>query len=446
MIEANKRKKGITQGIRALWRVWTLSNGSVLLLILLSPFLPNIYMPLIALAELGVIHFIIRRNRHLRAPFCYRIPYIFAWTVFWTAFVMVLYNLFLSSHFSTEWNGQPMNPDLPIIVVLIVAPVGFLYSLWYMIRGSKSSFCRDCEARSGMSEERGFLGKIYSEEADYQTKWLVVQWGALTVIDWIYYFSFYINTNINTPDMFMFVWLPMIVLLISVIYMGVRYVMLWSYYCNDENFDKADILGKSKIRFIVICDNKVWLNIPKPEDLDINPDNQLKIDTPVKLTVKFKTNITTFEASERFHTITGVKCPEIKKLYVNSDRRMVSNISHFAVFFDSPDALKGALVSGEWFTLAEIQMMHKAGLLASLFESEMYRIHTIAMAWKTYTKEGERRYAIKHYQPTFRLSDLPQWKVDFSDPTWLFVADNNQDKPFFRLRRLWRKYITGMGI
>ena len=442
----DKRRRGITQGINALWRTWALSNGAVMVIICLSLFIPKVYPPLIALAEIGVMHYLIRRNRNLRAPLCYRVPYLIMWILFWSTVAIILYNIFVPGYFNTEWNGQPINPQLPIIAILLIAPIGFFVSTWFLIRGTKSAFCVDCEIRTGMSEERGFLGNIYSKEAEYQTRWLVVMWGLLTIIEWTYYFCLFINTNLNTPDKFFFVWLPIMLCVISIIYMGVRYTMLWSYYCNDHNLSRVDVIGQSQIRFIVICDNKVWLHIPVPEELDADPNATMKIDTPVKTVMRYHTNISTFEARERFRMVTGVNCPEIKKLFVNSDKRTASNISHFAVFFDSVKPLENALVTGEWFSLGEVQTLHKAGLLASLFESEIYRLHTVAMAWKTYTREGKRRYAVKHYKPTFRLSDIPAWDVDFADPTWMFVARNNEDTPFYHLRRFWNKYITGIGI
>ena len=65
------------------------------------------------------------------------------------------------------------------------------------------------------------------------------------------------------------------------------------------------------------------------------------------------------------------------------------------------------------------------------------------MAWKTYDRQGRRLYPIKHYRPTFRLRDLKDWDVDYSDLSWMSIAENNQDRPFFHTRRLWRK-ITGL--
>ena len=42
-----------------------------------------------------------------------------------------------------------------------------------------------------------------------------------------------------------------------------------------------------------------------------------------------------------------------------------------------------------------------------------------------------------------RLDDID---VDFNDPVWLMIADDNEDRPFFQLRKLWRKYVSGENI
>ena len=41
------------------------------------------------------------------------------------------------------------------------------------------------------------------------------------------------------------------------------------------------------------------------------------------------------------------------------------------------------------------------------------------------------------------LRDLPKWQVDYDDQTWFDVAHNNEDRPFFRLRRIWGR-LTGI--
>ena len=64
------------------------------------------------------------------------------------------------------------------------------------------------------------------------------------------------------------------------------------------------------------------------------------------------------------------------------------------------------------------------------------------MAWKTYDRNGRRLYPIRHYRPTFRLRDLREWTVDYDDQSWFDIAQNNEDRRFFRLRNFWNN-ITG---
>lgn len=59
------------------------------------------------------------------------------------------------------------------------------------------------------------------------------------------------------------------------------------------------------------------------------------------------------------------------------------------------------------------------------------RLYTIAMARKTYDKNGKRLYKVKHYTPSFKLRDLGLLDVDYNDPEWLLVSKNNEDQPFF---------------
>ncbi len=36
--------------------------------------------------------------------------------------------------------------------------------------------------------------------------------------------------------------------------------------------------------------------------------------------------------------------------------------------------------------------------------------------------------------------------VDYNDPEWLLVAKNNEDRPFFKLKKFFRKYFKGYEI
>ena len=73
------------------------------------------------------------------------------------------------------------------------------------------------------------------------------------------------------------------------------------------------------------------------------------------------------------------------------------------------------------------------------FVAEIQRIYRIAMAWKTYDRNGRRLYKIKHYRPTFHLRDLKNWEVDYNDHQWLKVARHNEDEFWYPLRRLFMR-------
>ena len=76
--------------------------------------------------------------------------------------------------------------------------------------------------------------------------------------------------------------------------------------------------------------------------------------------------------------------------------------------------------------------------------SEINRIYTVAMTSKRYDREGNRLYKTKDYTPTFSLSEIKNWNLDFNDRAWLYVALNNADRPFFKIRRFWRKHVSGI--
>ena len=57
----------------------------------------------------------------------------------------------------------------------------------------------------------------------------------LSVVDWGYYLVHYVNVNLNRADLFFFLWLPLAMYVLSLIYLGGRYYSMWIYYCqNDE--------------------------------------------------------------------------------------------------------------------------------------------------------------------------------------------------------------------
>jgi hypothetical protein len=96
------------------------------------------------------------------------------------------------------------------------------------------------------------------------------------------------------------------------------------------------------------------------------------------------------------------------------------------------------------FPLSKIKELIADNKVSEIFKSEIERIYKMSMAWKTYDIKGEKIYNIRNYKPTFRVCDIKDWDVDYNDISWLFVSGNNADRPFFKIRKFWYKYICGI--
>lgn len=444
MNDFDLRKKVLTQGIRSLWLNWSLPTATIAASILVAPYLSKTVLPVFIFIEVFVLFRLIRDNRKRQAPYCFKIPYICALVMFWVATLMVVFNLLKFLHAENGLNGQPFNPSMPFFPVLLITPIGTIISAWYLSK-KKRSFCRDCEARTGNSVERSFVSKIYTQEANYQNMFLFMMFIGIGVVEWAYYFIFYINININQTDRFFYIWLPTALYVLSLIYMGFRYYFLWSYYISHDPTEAKDDWGFTRLRYLIVCEDRVLLNVPANNQENVGLDDYY-VDTPAKTSFSYRSHVNTIEAGEYFRLVTGIRGADIRFLYFSSDKRTFSNIFHFAAFINDFDAVKNSIITGEWLTVGDIQELHRMGLLSNYIEAEIDRIYKVVMAWKTYTPEGKRLYAIKHYRPTFRLSDMRNWEVDYNDPKWLYVSMFNEDKPFFKLRKLWNRYISGIGI
>ena len=128
----------------------------------------------------------------------------------------------------------------------------------------------------------------------------------------------------------------------------------------------------------------------------------------------------------------------LRFLYQNGAYAHGANVLHYAVFLPEDSAV---LPKAMRCSFDDIQRLLMADRLSPYITNELYRIHNITMAWKTYDRRGRRLYPIRHYKPTFRLRDLKDWDVDYNDIVWLRVAGNNEDKPLYHVRRFINRYL-----
>ncbi len=442
----NERRIANTEGIYSLWLNWAISIGALVAVPILSLYMSNFWLPLSTLLIESLLYFVIRFNSISKVPTCMRLPYLAMLTLFWSSLMMSIINImFLQPDIAKIfWNNQQNNVIL-YIAILIISPIMVIVAMYNLRLGNNSSICVDCQAHNGVVSERGFLGSLYSQEGYYLTKLFLIFGFILSIISWLYYIIFYINTNINDIDRFVFVWLFVIFYVVSLIYLILRYFTLWLYYCQTIDGQSLRYNSSSYIRFIIMCGDYIFLNTPDANKDDITIDDN-RIDTPARLYIQYKEQITNQDASMYFNEMSGISNADIRFLYENTNFNTECNIFHYAYIVDDFEVINQSRLVGDWYTLPQIKKLVSENRLSIKFVSELERLYKVVISWKSYDKRGYRLYNIKNYKPTFRLCDFKNWNVDFNDISWLFVSSNNEDRLFFRIRKFWNKYICGVCI
>lgn len=427
----------------SMWLNWLYSAGSLIVALMLSKgFNPMLYSVAILLLSL-FNYLIVRRSRFSNNAVCSVTPFYMSKALFYSALVMIFINMMHRYHYIdlVFADTRLVNPDIPFIPVMILFPITSLM-MWIVLKYGKSlAFCRDCRRTHGETGERGFLGDFYSKEGVFQTIFMFRITLIGSIIAYTYYFFFYINVNINAPDYFFFVLAPVLVLVFSIVYVAIRYLGVWNYFKLNFGSDSSLMGRTTKVRYVIICGDKVLINIP-----ELLPDTEvedMRADTPVTLTVRRKENVTRDMAESYFTHITNIGDFSMRFLYATNSGNADFSVYHYLVTLTSEEIPVTARLKGDWITFEELSALLNAQALTPMFSTEIIRLYRITMTWKTYDVNGDRRYKIKNYRPKFRLSDLSNEDVDFNDIRWLYIADNNADKPFFRLRRFWSRNISG---
>lgn len=424
-----------------MWSNWSVAVGLIILPIILTPVVSPALLPVIPLLSAGVLTLLDRRNRAMQSPTCFRIPHLVQGILVVSSIVMFA-EYFIKMH--SDINGligQPVNKTTPLLPVLDLAPVAAVMCLLSMMHLHNPGSCGSYKKRFGESIDRGLIGMLYNRESKVQIKLLFFVSLILAISSWTYYIFGYITVNISKSDNYLFILCPLLCYVLSLIYFGMRYYTLWVYYCQNNATAKVIESQGTTIRYIVVCDDKLLLSIPTPTG-DIIFSDDMKIDVPMKVSLPFREKVTAHEAHQYFIDASELQEADTRQIFTTCDPGMFKNVFHYVAFVKDADKAADTL-KGRWFTLAETNEMIREGMVTMTLASELSRIYTITMAWKTYDKCGNRLYEIKHYRPTFRLKDMHKWNVDYNDSNWLIVSEINEDKPFFRLRRFWHRITKG---
>lgn len=214
------------------------------------------------------------------------------------------------------------------------------------------------------------LGHLLRSESSYQVRSLFYLGTFFLVVDWIYFLFFFIDVNLNTPDLFMFTILPVLTLVLSVIYMARRYVGLWNTYMSYHQARGSNSNGVS-LRFMVISDGEMLLYD--------NPETGL-LDTPAEIFLANVPKVTESEARRRFESLSGIKDFNIRYVYRSSGCNEPISVSHYFVFAKKRSEVDRSPLQGEWYNAFHISNMIRHKNTAPQFSGAFKRIYTIAMA------------------------------------------------------------------
>ncbi len=415
----------------SMWRNWALSVGALVLPMFLALFISKTWLPIIVLGEVYVISVLRQMGNISSFTNCSVLSRITIRSLVLSAVIMLSINILCTDWLiGTKIHLSLYNQQIPFLTCLIIFPCAIFFSLLSLYSGLSSRACRECQRQNGYYAGDSIIGTLYYREARYQTILLILISALTCGIEYWYYFARYINTDMNDPDRFFFIYMPLIIYVVSLMFMWGRYQTARMLYHALEN----TLPGRpdsTTLRFLVFFGDNLLLKA----------DNEGLWDVPTEAVFKGRQNFDNDRAGGLFKEMTDIDDFKLRYCYTDKGYAHNSYVVHYAAFVNEKDQ---ELLSSEgtWFNPYMLDAALAAKTIRPALTNELYRIHTITLAWKTYDRAGKRLYPIKNYRPTFRFRDLKDWKVDYDDKTWFTIAHNNEDKHFYHMRRLWERITS----
>lgn len=431
------RNPQVSRYIIATWRNWVISVGLLILVILLSPVISRDMMPVFAVAAAGFLAIYVYR-RHNRRNQGLAVPYITFLTLVTAAVLMTGMNLTASITDVYEFAGKAVNDELPFIVQLILSPITAVCSGVFLLRRlGRRKYFRTHSGRSDVS----FMQRLVWQESRYQVRMLFILSVVLAIIEWSYCYFCFITANLNHPDKFFFVWLPVALYALSIIYLGFHCASLHVFYNQQDIARLVDPSRSTILRYLIVNADNIYLT---KKQIHVKQGDAVYFDTPVRAIRPFHAEVTDAEAGRIFTENSGITGEAvIRFLFQGIGLTDDNKILHYLCYLPSGEAVDGSRISdGEWCDMETVRELDRMHLLSAELSSELVHIYTVGTAWKHYDTNGNRLYSVKGYKPKIRLSEIKDWGVNFDDPVWLRVARINADRPFFRLRRFFSRLTS----
>ncbi len=426
------------------WKNLSISLLVMIAVIFLSRIFPHYYSPIIALFAAGFLYARLYNAKFSRNVTCMVLTYSTFFCIIAYSIVGIVINLL------DIWGIIKIPRELsffnePFIPTLILIPVSFVVMLVLYILGDRIQICRTCKMKHGMSMNTNKLTTLLSSESRLQVRNLMVLFGVLAVIMWVYFLFFYINTDVNGRDSYVFVWLCIGVFAIDEIYIVIRYYNLYlDLKDNDEIItpdELSDMSAKTYLRYYVVCDENMYLTKG-----GLNPETMKRdlIDTPF-FTKRSVNNLTFPEVEKIIEDMSGVegslrfffgrKLPDMKKHSVLRYFYFLKGIPEDYPELDEP---------GLWVSFKKVKEIYSyhPSKMSPILVADLTRLATIILTEKTFDEDGFRKMGLKNYQPSFTLKDVEESNLDFQDDKWIHVSMFNSDTSFYKLKKWWREHGT----
>lgn len=421
---------------------WITTIMAPALVVLASLWLTPTWLPFVTI---GIVPVLILVGRAMQANGSIPCTLIRRYTEYGLAFsgvVMIAFNIAHTDwgrDLILDWLGVEVRlGDVPYVPSLIIYPVLTLMYILQLLRQGRTGMCRECASHSYTGIERRITHSIYKRQMTFLGRLSLGLAALASAVGLVYYFTFYIDVNLNRPDKFFFCIVPIGLTLLAIAYVFTHYSGL-KFQMATMGATPA-LPRYMKVRFLVVRGNDMLLS-----QRSAGLPGVTFWDTPVTATEPYAMELPENEARGIFARASGCSSFTLRRLYRSVSDGGDAHVV-YAAFIPEGAEVEARGTDPHWMTLHSIDLLYNSGQLAPAMQDDIHRIYTITMAWKTYTRDGRRLYPIKNYRPTFRLSDFKDWDVDYEDTHWMEVFNHNEDRPLWRLRRFWRRLVTGTSM
>lgn len=441
-------KKVSSLQLYTFWKNLSFGLLAIVALMAFSIVLPFYFSPIVALITAAVLYTRLYNNKLNHSSSCMVVSYSIFICLVAYSFVTIIVNILYI--WNIIWVPQEFTFFAkPYIPTLVLCPICFLTMAVIFMRRRRLSICVDCKLEMGNMSERGKLGNILTYESHFQLRNLLFLFGALTAAVWVYYLFYYINTDINNRDWYVFMWLTIIAFVLDEVYFMFRYYNLYLDLKENNEIiteeELRDMTAKTYLRYYVVCGEYVYVD---SRAIDSKTPYKPVIDTPF-FTKRSVNGITFPEVTNIIKKMTGVKDGELRFFFGRKLRDMDRHsLLRYFYFLDGNVEDYGELnVPGEWISFENLKRIYSfnPGKLSNICVADITRLATIVLTQKVFDDRGFRKNKLKSYRPTFTLKEVRDSDIDFQDDKWIRISLFNSDTPMYRMKKWMRGIFGGRG-